>query len=171
EPERTGRPSVLSVDELQAEIDGFAGPARTVVSYVDETVPDPHVTTEELLRRGDELMRERVYSKAQDFFAEVVLREPKNAEAWTRLARAQYRNRFEDRLDRTLDAVRSCRKAIAVKQDFLGAYQTLIKIFEEENKPEIARSVALAAIEYHPGDEELSKRLRTIERRMKRATT
>ncbi|MCC6158942.1 MAG: response regulator [Deltaproteobacteria bacterium] len=165
------RPEAKSVDELQAEIDGLVGRTRSAVAYVDDIAPDPHVTTEELLRRGDELMRDRVYSKAQDFFSEVVLREPKNAEAWTRLARAQYRNRFEDRLDRTLDAVRSCRKAVAVKQDFLGAYQTLIKIFEEENKPEIARSVALAAIEFHPGDEELSKRLRTIERRMKRATT
>lgn len=171
EPTRAERPTPQSLDDLQAEIDRLGGTGRSVATYVDDTAPDPHVTTEELLRRGDDLMRDRVYSKAQDFFSEVVLREPKNAEAWTRLARAQYRNRFEDRLDRTLDAVRSCRKAIAVKQDFLGAYQTLIKIFEEENKPEIARTVALAAIEFHPGDEELSKRLRTIERRMKRATT
>lgn len=136
--------------------------------FPGENSPAAPMSTREILRRADLLMKSKTYSRAQEYYEEAVLRQADDYEAWTKLARATYRNRFEERLARTVEAVRACRKAMALKPDFLPAYVTLDKIFDEETKFDLARGVVLQALVFHPQDEELHKRLRNLERRIQR---
>ncbi|MBZ0273863.1 hypothetical protein K8I61_17625, partial [bacterium] len=137
-------------------------PAATALAPESEIVFDP---IDEVIHKGDQLMKASEYGVAHQRFREAVLRDPKRADAHVKLARALYRDRFIDGFERTLEAVAHCKKAIALDGTYVPAYTTMLKILEEENMPAAALDVARRAVENNPGSEDMRARLRAAERR------
>ncbi|MCB9475871.1 MAG: response regulator [Deltaproteobacteria bacterium] len=129
--------------------------------------PQP-VSADDLLEKGDQFMKEQTYSKAYECYDAAVLLDPYNVEALVKLARAAYRNKFLDSFDRHFESVRCCKKAIAIKPDFVPAYTTLVKICEEEGKENLIGGFVAAALDYDPDNKEMQKRLRSLSRRRDR---
>ncbi len=126
------------------------------------------MTKEDLIQRGDEFMKQHTFSRAQECYQAVAQYEDKDPEILIKAARATYRNKFIDRFDRLIESVHFCKKALNASPTFVPAYITLMRIFEDENKYHLVRQVAARALEHMPGNEEIDRRLKQMERSVAR---
>jgi len=157
------------VANLEAEVhDGNVAKSANEVAPNNVVVVNKPVTMEELVRRGDEFMKKNTFSRAQECYHAVAQYDHTNPEIMVKTARATYRNKFLDKYDRLIESIHFCKKAINLKPTFIPAYITLMRIFEDEHKYHLVRQTAERAFEHSPDNEEVSKKLKQMERSVAR---
>jgi DNA-binding response OmpR family regulator/tetratricopeptide (TPR) repeat protein len=157
------------VANLEAEVhDGNVVKPVTEIAPKDVVIINKPVTMEEIVRRGDEFMKQNTFSRAQECYHAVAQFDHTNPEIMVKTARATYRNKFLDKYDRLIESIHFCKKAINLKPTFIPAYITLMRIFEDEHKYHLVRHTATRAFEHSPDNEEVTKKLKLMERSLAR---
>ncbi|XP_064086093.1 small glutamine-rich tetratricopeptide repeat-containing protein alpha-like [Macrobrachium nipponense] len=100
---------------------------------------------EELKNKGNQLMREEIFTEALECYTKAISKDPRNAVYYCNRAAAH------SKLNQHLDAIQDCKRALQIEPQYSKAYGRMGLAYSSFNKPPSQAKTCLLKIIFFPG--------------------